>query len=147
MIVLYWEIIQYFRILNGTTCLIICYITLVYKKRIIRVWARGISELWSKGVWGPAMKSPNGVQAHFDRPGIKTTICKINNFLLLPVSALNTVIHNEVLPKTVVEKLSFSKLRIEKAKLSKTESQQMFCISVFNIKGCLTFGPFLTCGP
>ena len=31
---------------------------------------------------------------HFDRPGIKVTILKLTIFLLLPVSALNTVVHN-----------------------------------------------------
>ena len=39
---------------------------------------------------------------HFDRPGIKATIFKLATFLLLPVSDLNTIVHNEVVPKTVV---------------------------------------------
>ena len=31
---------------------------------------------------------------HFDRPGIKATVYKINNFSVGPVSALNTIVHN-----------------------------------------------------
>ena len=37
-------------------------------------------------------------------------------FLLLPVSALNTAVHNEVVPKKVVEKFNFSELKIEEVK-------------------------------
>ena len=43
----------------------------------------GISELWNNGVWEPALKDPNGIWAYFDRPGTKTTICKINNFSIV----------------------------------------------------------------
>ena len=32
---------------------------------------KGIPELWIKEAWGPALNFPNGVQAHFDRPGMK----------------------------------------------------------------------------
>ena len=45
----------------------------------------GTSELWSKGVWVPALKGPNWVRAHFDRPGIKATICKINSFFIVTI--------------------------------------------------------------
>ena len=31
---------------------------------------------------------------HFDRPGIKAIICKLTIFLLLPLSALNSTLHN-----------------------------------------------------
>ena len=58
---------------------------------------------------------------HFDRPGIKATVCKNKNFLLLPVSAQNTI------------QLKF------------------FCICVFNgggcLASCLTFRPFSTLDP
>ena len=69
-------------------------------------------------------------------------------FLLLPVSALNTIVHNQVLPKPVVEKFSFSELKIEKVTFF---THQNFCIGVFNVGGCLasclTFRPFLTLDP
>ena len=62
------------------------------------IWAvipkLGISELWSKGIWGPALKGPNGVRVYFDKPSIKTLYAKLTIFLLLPVSALNTVVHD-----------------------------------------------------
>ena len=51
------------------------------------IWAvspkLGNFELWSKGNWGPVLKGPNGVRAHFDRSGIKTTICKIKKFSIV----------------------------------------------------------------
>ena len=50
---------------------------------------------------------------------------KLTIFLLLPVSALNAVLHNQVVPKTVVLKFSFSKLKIEKVKFF-TQSNQIF---------------------
>ena len=53
---------------------------------------------------------------HFDRPDIKATIWKLTIFLLLLIPALNTIVHNQVVPKTVVKKFSFSKLKIEKVK-------------------------------
>ena len=56
--------------------------------------------------------------------------------------------------KTVVEKFSFSELKIEKVTyflLQKFEYNQSFCTSVFNVGGCLasclTFRPFLTLNP
>ena len=50
---------------------------------------------------------------------------KLTIFLLLPVSALNAVLHNQVVLKTVVLKFSFSKLKIEKVKFF-TQSNQIF---------------------
>ena len=51
------------------------------------------------------------------------------------------------MPKTVVEKLSFSELKIEKVKLFTQSLTKLYCISVFNVGvwlvTCLTFGPFL----
>ena len=50
------------------------------------------------------------------------------------------------MPKTVVEKFSFSELNIEKVELF-TQSSTKISISVFNVGGCLasclTFRPFL----
>ena len=55
------------------------------------------------------------------------------------------------MPKTVVKKFSFSELKIEKVKLFTQCSAKKFCISVFNVGGCLasclTFKPFLTLDP
>ena len=52
--------------------------------------------------------------------------------------------------KAIVEKFSFSELKIEKRKFF-TQRNQIFYISVFNIGGfwasCLTFRPFLTLVP
>ena len=39
---------------------------------------------------------------------------KLAIFLFSPVPALNTIVHNQVATKTVVEKFSFSKLKIKK---------------------------------
>ena len=39
---------------------------------------------------------------------------KLKTFLLLSVSALNTIVHNQVVAKPVVEKFSFSELKTEK---------------------------------
>ena len=60
-------------------------------------------------------------------------------------------VHNYVVPKTVVEKFSFSELKIEKVKFFTQSPTKIFCISVFNVEGCLasclTFRPFLTLDP
>ena len=52
---------------------------------------------------------------------------------------------------TVVEKSSFSKLKIEKVKFFTQSPTKVFCISVINVGGCLanclTFRPFLTLDP
>ena len=54
------------------------------------------------------------------------------------------------MPKTVVEKVSFSKLKIEKVKFFTQAPTKIFCIGVFNVGGCLasclTFRLFLTLG-
>ena len=69
---------------------------------------------------------------------------------MLPLSALNSVVHNQVVSETVMEKFSLSKLKIKKLTFF-TESNQISCISVFNVEGCLvsclTFGPFLKLDP
>ena len=79
-----------------------------------------------------------------DKPGKKTT-------LLLPVSALNTILHNQVVPKTVVEKCSYSELKTEKVFFFIQRSTKIVCISVFNVGSCLvsclTFRPFFTLDP
>ena len=70
---------------------------------------------------------------------------------MFPVSALNTIVHNQVVPKKVVEKFSFSELKIEKVKFFTLSPTKTFCTSVFNVRGCLpsylTFRPFLTLRP
>ena len=70
---------------------------------------------------------------------------------MFPVSALNTTVHYQVVPKTIVEKFSFSELKIEKGKYFTQSLTQIFCISVFNVgvclASCITFRPFLTLDP
>ena len=65
-------------------------------------------------------------------------------FLLLPVSAANV-------RETVVEKFSYSELKIEKLKLLLKVQQKLFAVAFFNVEGCLasclTFRPFLTLDP
>ena len=56
---------------------------------------------------------------------------------MLPVSALNIMVHNEVVPKTVVKKSSFSEFKIEKVKFCTESLTKFYCISVFNVGGCL----------
>ena len=73
---------------------------------------------------------------------------KLATFLLLPVSALNTVEYNYIAAKTVVEKFSFSKLKIEKVKFFTQSPIKIFCISIFNVEGGLaSFRPFLMLDP
>ena len=51
------------------------------------------------------------------------------------------------MPKTVVERFSFSELKVEKIKFFIQSSTKIFCGSAFNVGGwlasCLTFRPFL----
>ena len=72
-------------------------------------------------------------------------------FLFLPVSALNTIVHNEVVLITVVEKFSFSEPKIEKVNLFNQSPTKIFLNCAFDVGGCLesclTFRPFLTLGP
>ena len=83
--------------------------------------------------------------------GIKTTICKINNFSVVTSICPKQHLHHEVVPKTVVETICFSELKIEKVKLFTQSSTKIFRISVFNVgsclASCLTFRPFLTLDP
>ena len=55
------------------------------------------------------------------------------------------------MPKTVEGKFSSSELKIEKVKLFTQSLTKFYCISVFNVGGCLasclTFRPFLTLNP
>ena len=70
---------------------------------------------------------------------------------MLPVSALNTIVQNQVVSKTVAKKFSFSELKIGKVKFFTQSPTKNFCFSVFNVGGCLasclTFRPFLTLDP
>ena len=45
----------------------------------------GFLSFEANGFQGRALKAPNGHRAHFDRPGIKTTIYKINNFSVVAI--------------------------------------------------------------
>ena len=69
--------------------------------------------------------------------------------LIFSIYFRNTIVPNEVVPKKVDEKFSFSKL-IKKVKFL-LRANQSFCIIVFNVGGCiancLTFRPFLTLNP
>ena len=55
------------------------------------------------------------------------------------------------MPKTVVEKLSFSKLKIEKVNFLTQNPINIFCIIIFKVGGCLAtclnFKPFLMLDP
>ena len=55
------------------------------------------------------------------------------------------------MPKAVVEKFSFNELKIEKVKLFTQVLTKFYCISVFNVGGCLasylTGRPFLMLDP
>ena len=70
---------------------------------------------------------------------------------MLPVSALNTIVYNLVVPKKVVEKFGFNELKIEKVKFLSQCPTKIFCIKVFIVggclAGCLTFRPFLVLDP
>ena len=70
---------------------------------------------------------------------------------MLPVSALNTIVHNQVVTKEVVEKFSFNELKVEKVQFFTQSPTKIFYINVFNVGGCLasclTFRPFLTLDP
>ena len=85
---------------------------------------------------------------HFDKTGIKATICKINNFLLVTSICPKYYCTQLSLPKTAVEKFSFSELKIEKVKFFTQSPTKIFCIDVYNVRGCLvgnlTFITFLT---
>ena len=68
-------------------------------------------------------------------------------FLFLPVSALNTIVHNSVVLKTVAKRFCFCELKIEKVKIF-TQIPTNFALASLNVGGCfanyLTFRPFLT---
>ena len=73
-------------------------------------------------------------------------------YVMLPVSALNTIVHyNLSHAQKNVEKFSFSKLIIEKVKFFTQSPTKFFCINVLNVGGCLAscliFGTFLTLNP
>ena len=65
---------------------------------------------------------------------------------MLPVSVLNTIVHNKVVPKKVVEKFTFNEIKIEKVKSFTQCPTKIFCINVFNFGVYLTFRPLLTLG-
>ena len=62
-----------------------------------------------------------------------------------------TIVNNYVLPKTVLEKFSFSEFKIKKVKFFTQGPTKIIYINVFNVGGCLasclTFRPFLPLDP
>ena len=70
---------------------------------------------------------------------------------MLPVSALNAIVYNQVGPKKVTEKFSFNELKIEKVKVFTRSPTKIFCINAFNVgaslESCLTLRSFLTLDP
>ena len=82
--------------------------------------------------------------------GIKVTIYKINNF-----SIISSICPKYCLQlsstKNSYEKFSFSKLKLEKVNLFNQSLTNFYCISIFNVGGCLvsclTFRPLLTLDP
>ena len=97
----------------------------------------------------PALTTPNGIRAHFDRPDIKAAICKINNFPKVTSICPKYCCTELSCTKKFVEKLSFSEHKIEEVKSQ--SPTKFFCISDFNVESCLascfTFGPFLKLEP
>ena len=83
---------------------------------------------------------------HLDRPGIKATICTITKFSFFTSICPKYYCTKLSAAKTVWEKFSFSKLKIEKVAFFTHSPTKIFCIRVFNIEGyfasCLTFRPF-----
>ena len=67
---------------------------------------------------------------------------------MLPESALNTIVRNQVVPKKLWRNLALMNLKLKFFSQSPT---RIFCINVFNVGGCiascLTFRPFLTLDP
>ena len=78
-------------------------------------------------------------------------MCKIKNFAIVTSICPKYHVHNKVVQKTVVQKFSFSELKIEKVILFTQSSTKIFCISVFNVGGCLAsclyLRPFLMLEP
>ena len=75
---------------------------------------------------------------------------KLATLLLSTVSALNNIVHSEVVSKAVVEKFSLSELKIEKDKLFTQGSTKFFYISFFSgscLASCLSFRRSLTLVP
>ena len=73
--------------------------------------------------------------------------------LLLLVSALITIVHNQVVSKTVVEKFSFSDLKIANVKFFTQNPTKIFAVVFLKLEVASkfrpfrTFRPFLTLGP
>ena len=88
-------------------------------------------------IWGPGTSGR--------RPGNPNTL------ILIIIFTRNTVVHDYVVLKTVMEKFSFSEIEIEKVNFFTENTTKIFCIGFFNIgsclASCLTFRPFLTLDP
>ena len=76
---------------------------------------------------------------------------KFNNFSIVTTVYPKYYCTQLSVPKTAVEKFSFSDHKIEKVKFLTQNSIKIFRSSVFNagvgLAGCLTFRPFLTLNP
>ena len=83
--------------------------------------------------------------------GVKAAICKIKNFSIVTGICPKYYCTQLSCAEIFVEKFSFSELKIEKIKFFTQSPTKIFCVSVFNIRGCLascsTFRPFLTLDP
>ena len=81
--------------------------------------------------------------AHFSKSNF---VCWVYVNYQLPVSALNTIVHNEVV---TCQKKLWRNLALANLKLSPIP--KFFCINVFSVGGCLasclTFRTFLTLDP
>ena len=74
---------------------------------------------------------------HFDGPGVKAAICKINKFSIATSIYPKYYCTQLSCAKTFVEKFSFSELKIENVKFVTQSPTKIFCIGVFNVGGCL----------
>ena len=104
----------------------------------------GVNGRVSQQIYIFKVKVPQEFHSNFKRH-IKQLYVKLTIFLLLPVSALNIIYTIKLCQKTVVEKFSFSELKIEEVKIF------TLGLTKFNVGGCLascsTFRPFLTFEP
>ena len=70
---------------------------------------------------------------HFDRPGIKAPICKMNNFSIFTSICLKYYCTQLSCGKNNYEELILSEPKFEKVNISNQSPTKIFCISVFNV--------------
>ena len=87
----------------------------------------------------------------FVRSGIKATVCKIKIFSIFTSSCPKSYSTKLSCAKNSSGEINFGELKIKKVNFFTQSSTKIFCISVFNVRGCLasclSFRPFLTLGP